>query len=74
VDVQQYRVRRGQALQNLAARMAERVEESGRAVALEAMPAAERRIIHLALRDHSKVTTQSIGEGENRKVMILPKE
>ena len=74
VDVQQYRVRRGQALQNLAARMAERVEESGRAVALEAMPAAERRIIHLALRDHPKVTTQSIGEGENRKVMILPKE
>jgi len=74
VDVQQYKVRRGQALQNLAARMAERVEESGRAVALEAMPAAERRIIHLALRDHPKVTTQSIGEGENRKVMILPKE
>ena len=74
VDVQQYRVRRGQALQNLAARMAERVEESGRAVALEAMPAAERRIVHLALRDHPKVTTQSIGEGENRKVMILPKE
>jgi len=74
VDVQQYKVRRGQALQNLAARMAERVEESGRAVALEAMPAAERRIVHLALRDHPKVTTQSIGEGENRKVMILPKE
>lgn len=74
VDVQQYRVRRGQALQNLAVRMAERVKESGRAVALEAMPAAERRIIHLALRDHPKVTTQSIGEGENRKVMILPKE
>ena len=74
VDVQQYKVRRGQALQNLALRMAERVEETNRAVALEAMPAAERRIIHLALRDHLKVTTQSIGEGENRKVMILPKE
>ena len=74
IDVQQYKVRRGQALQSLALRMAEQVETTNRAVALEAMPAAERRVIHLALRDHPKVTTQSIGEGENRKVMILPKE
>ncbi len=74
VDVQQYRVRRGHALQNLAHRMAERVQETHRAVALEAMPPAERRIVHLALRDHPHVVTQSIGEGENRKVMILPKE
>lgn len=74
VDVQQYRVRRGRALQNLAHRMAERVQETHRAVALEAMPPAERRIVHLALRDHPHVVTQSIGEGENRKVMILPKE
>lgn len=74
VDVQQYRVRRGHALQNLAHRMAERVQETRRAVALEAMPPAERRIVHLALRDHPYVVTQSIGEGENRKVMILPKE
>ena len=74
VDVQQYKVRRGQALQGLAQRMAERVVETGRAIALEAMPPAERRIVHLTLRDHPKVTTQSIGEGENRKVMILPKE
>ncbi|MBC7258557.1 MAG: protein jag [Chloroflexi bacterium] len=74
VDVQQYRVRRGRALQNLAHRMAERVQETHRAVALEAMPPAERRIVHLALRDHPHVVTQSIGEGESRKVMILPKE
>ncbi|GAB4506041.1 MAG: KH domain-containing protein [Anaerolineales bacterium] len=74
VDVQSYRVRRGHALQNLARRMAERVQETHRAVALEAMPPAERRIVHLALRDHPHVVTQSIGEGENRKVMILPKE
>lgn len=74
VDVQSYRVRRGHALQNLARRMAERVQETHRAVALEAMPPAERRIVHLTLRDHPHVVTQSIGEGENRKVMILPKE
>jgi spoIIIJ-associated protein len=74
VDVQHYRARRGQALQNLALRMAEQVEETGRGVTLEAMPPAERRIVHLALRDHPHVMTHSIGEGENRKVMILPKE
>ena len=41
---------------------------------LEPMSAYERRIIHLALAEHSYVTTQSIGEGEARKVVILPKE
>jgi spoIIIJ-associated protein len=42
-------------------------------VVLEAMPAHERRIIHMALRDHPTVTTKSIGEGEHRKVTIIPK-
>jgi len=74
VDVQNYKVRRGDALQNLAQRMADRVVETGRAVTLEAMPPAERRLVHLALREHPEVTTHSIGEGENRKVMILLKE
>ncbi len=74
VDVQNYKVRRGEALQKLAQRMADRVIETGRAVTLEAMPPAERRIVHLALRDHPQVTTHSIGEGDSRKVMILPKE
>ena len=36
------------------------------------MPASERRIIHLALRDHAEVYTESIGEGTRRKVQILP--
>jgi spoIIIJ-associated protein len=74
VDVEQYKERRTQSLQSLAQRMAERVAGSGQAVTLEAMPPAERRIVHLALRDHPSVTTRSIGEGDNRKVMILPKE
>lgn len=74
VDVQNYKVRRGDALQKLAQRMADRVIETGRAATLEAMPPAERRLVHLALRDHPQVTTHSIGEGENRKVMILLKE
>lgn len=74
VDVEGYKARREQQLQRLAHRMAERVVETGRAVALEAMPARERRIIHITLRDHPHVTTQSVGEGEHRKVTIIPKK
>jgi spoIIIJ-associated protein len=48
--------------------------QTGRMVALEPMPPAERRIIHLALRDHASVSTQSIGEGDRRKVTVVPKK
>ncbi len=73
VDVESYRVRRRRSLHLLAVRMAERVVVSRQRVVLEAMPAHERRIIHMALRDHPTVTTKSIGEGEHRKVTIIPK-
>jgi len=73
VDVEGYKARREEQLVRLAERMAERVVNSGRAVALEAMPARERRIVHIALRNHPTVTTQSVGEGDNRKVTIVPK-
>jgi len=73
VDVEGYRVRRERVLRELAKRMAERVEASRQPITLEAMPAYERRIVHLTLRDHPAVTTNSIGEGEHRRVMILHK-
>ena len=71
IDVAGYRERRQEALRNLAWRMAERVMATGQPVPLEPMPASERRIIHLALQDYPGVITQSIGEGEDRKVTIL---
>jgi spoIIIJ-associated protein len=71
VDVEQYKERRVSQLTQLAKRMAEQVTQSGRAVSLEPMPANERRIVHLALRDHPSVYTQSSGEGERRKVHIV---
>lgn len=74
VDVENYRSRRDRQLRDLATRMGERVETSKQPITLEAMPPNERRIVHLALRDHATVTTQSIGEGEHRRVMILPKK
>lgn len=73
VDVEEYKVRRERSLKQLAQRMADRVVASGKAVALEAMPAYERRIVHVTLRDHEAVMTKSVGEGSSRKVMILPK-
>ena len=74
IDVEGYKHRRQEALQALALRMAEQVKERGVPFALEPMPAADRRIIHLALAENPEVTTQSSGEGEERKVVILPQE
>jgi spoIIIJ-associated protein len=73
VDVGGYKRRRERVLTELAERMAERVIAEDRAITLEPMPAHERRIVHMALRDHDLVTTESTGEGRWRKVVILPK-
>lgn len=73
VDVEGYRTRRERVLNELAKRIAERVQANHQPITLEAMPPNERRIVHLALRDHPRVTTQSIGEGDHRRVMIIPK-
>jgi spoIIIJ-associated protein len=74
VDVEGHRDRRERQLRQLARRMAEQVIKSGRKLTLEPMSAAERRIIHMELRDHPAVTTQSVGEEPHRKVTILPKD
>ncbi|MEM7034386.1 MAG: RNA-binding cell elongation regulator Jag/EloR [Chloroflexota bacterium] len=73
VDVESYLVRRRKSLKQLADRMAEKVISSNRKVTLEPMTGQERRIIHLQLRDHEDVYTQSIGEHERRKVVIYPR-
>ncbi len=73
VDVEQYKARRLTQLTQLALRMADQVTTSGRAVSLEPMPPNERRVVHLALRDHSTVYTESSGDGERRKVNIVAK-
>ncbi|HXG42719.1 MAG TPA: RNA-binding cell elongation regulator Jag/EloR [Dehalococcoidia bacterium] len=73
VDVEGYKRRREEALKGLAQRLAQRVKQTGRPVTLEPMPAAERRIVHLALANDPDVVTSSIGNGEDRKVMISPR-
>ncbi|MEZ4659163.1 MAG: RNA-binding cell elongation regulator Jag/EloR [Caldilineaceae bacterium] len=74
VDVAGYKQRRAEQLTQLALRIAEQVMESGRSASLEPMPSNERRIIHMALREHPDVYTQSSGEGDRRKVHIAPKQ
>jgi len=73
IDVNGRRQRREQQLTNMARRLAEKVAASGRPITLEPMPADERRIVHLALRDHAGVSTESVGEGQARKVQIKPR-
>jgi spoIIIJ-associated protein len=74
VDVEGYKKRRHDSLQRLALYLAEQVKSRRCAITMEPMPANERRIVHLTLADDPDVTTQSIGEGDNRKVVILLKQ
>jgi spoIIIJ-associated protein len=71
IDVAGYKKRRYESLQKLALRLADQVKSTRRSINLEPMPADERRIIHMTLSDHPEVTTQSTGDGEERKIVIL---
>ena len=73
VDVEDYRGRRERQLHELADRAAARVAETGKMLQLEPMSALERRWIHISLRDHPGVATQSIGEEPNRRVVLVPR-
>jgi len=74
IDVQGYRARHERQLRQMAQRMADQAMKAGRHQVLEPMSASDRRIIHLELRDHPSVTTQSVGEEPTRKVTIVPRE
>jgi spoIIIJ-associated protein len=74
VDIGGYRARRERQLRRMARQMAKQAVERNRTMSLEPMPPNERRIIHLELRDDDTVTTESIGEGDRRKVTIIPSQ
>jgi spoIIIJ-associated protein len=73
IDIEGYRARRERQLRQLARRVANQAVETSRIMSLEPMPANERRIIHIELRDNPDVETESVGEGNRRKVTIIPK-
>jgi spoIIIJ-associated protein len=74
IDTENYRRRRENTLSNLALRLANKVDKTKREFRLEPMSAQERRIIHATLQNHKYVTTKSMGEGVNRRVVIVPKQ
>jgi spoIIIJ-associated protein len=74
IDVDGYRLRRKEALTSLAARMAERVLAQRQPFPLEPMSAYDRRIVHMALAQHPQVMTESTGEGDQRRVVIMLRE
>jgi spoIIIJ-associated protein len=73
IDVEGYRSRREESLIGLAERVARQVSRSRRPVTLEPMPPNERRIIHLTLRSHPDVGTESSGEGNERRITVMPR-
>jgi spoIIIJ-associated protein len=74
VDVQGYREKRAETLRGVARRMSEKVLKYKRSFALEPMNAYERRIIHSECQNIEGVTTRSIGEGADRKIVISPEK
>ncbi|MDE2902855.1 MAG: Jag N-terminal domain-containing protein [Chloroflexota bacterium] len=73
VDVNGYRQRRADQLAELAETLADEVRDTQEPITLEAMPANERRLVHVALADDEDVRTYSIGEGDERRVVISPR-
>ncbi len=73
IDVEHWRDRREETLRTLALRQADRVRQQQRPVALDPMPAGERRIIHVTLQDQGDIETHSEGEEPNRRLVITLK-
>lgn len=74
VDSERYRRRRSDSLRQLALRMGEKAKRIGKPVTTSPMNPADRRIVHLALKDDSRLDTRSRGEGLMKKVVIIPRK
>lgn len=73
VDTENYRAKRTETLKDLALKLADKADRTGRKIELEPMNPFERRVIHAALADSDKATTESVGEDPNRHIVIIPK-
>ncbi len=74
VDIEGYMETRKANLKHLAFKMADKAKKTGRPATINQMSAQDRRIVHLALKDDTKVRTQSMGEGYYRRLVIFPKK
>jgi spoIIIJ-associated protein len=73
VDVEGYRARRREKLEDMAVRAAKRAHEQGREIRMRPMNSYERRVVHVALREDDRVSTQSEGSDPDRRVVISPR-
>lgn len=72
LDVNSYKKEKNESIVHLAKDMAKKAVEEGKAVALRPMSAYERRLVHMELSENEDIMTESIGEGEERKIVIKP--
>jgi spoIIIJ-associated protein len=72
VDIENYRERRRRSLEDMALRLGEKAKRQRKTVTVDALSAADRRIIHAALQDDPWVTTKSLGQGSYRRLLIIP--
>ena len=72
IDIENYRDRRRKLLEDMALRLGEKAKRQRKAVTMDALSAADRRIIHTALQDDPWVTTKSLGQGSYRRLLIIP--
>ena len=73
VEVGDYRAKRAVQLESLAKTYADQAIASGQAVYLPYLPPGERRVVHMVLAERTDVTSESEGEGNQRRVVIKPK-
>ena len=74
IDAGGYKQKQAKAIERLAMKAAEDVEKTKKEKILPPMSAAERRIVHMALKDNTSITTHSEGQGKDRRLIISPKQ
>jgi spoIIIJ-associated protein len=72
IDAEGYRERREASLADMAKRLGQQAAQEGKIITFEPMSPRDRRVVHLALATFSEVVTRSDGEGEDRRVRIIP--
>jgi spoIIIJ-associated protein len=72
IDIENYRERRRRSLEDMALRLGEKAKRQRKTVTVDALSAADRRVIHAALQDDPWVSTKSLGQGSYRRLLIIP--
>jgi len=72
LDVNSYRDQKNQSIIEQAKEAAKLALNEGRVIIMKPMTAYERRLVHMELSQNEKVATESVGEGENRKILVKP--